>query len=303
MRKYGYCLIFLLLTFIAGCTVREEPIVVQVDAKAAVIAEAKNGEVLYEKDPGKRYPPASTTKVMTAIVAIEKMSLNKYIKAGKKVSKVEPTVAGLEPGVKYRLKDLLAAILIKSANDAALAIAEGVAGSEEKFVRLMNTRARKLGMDDTYFATPSGLPTGKKDSQYTTARDLAKMMRYARRYEIILELMAQKEADIYGSDGRKIHLKTHNKSLFWSDDAPWGKTGYTREARRTFVGIDPSLKPRIVFSLLKSDDLWKDITMLKNKGLELYERKHRTFLSDLIDWISSQRRRGREALKLLYSTT
>ena len=115
-------------------------------------------------------------------------------------------------------------------------------------------------MENTYFATASGLPTGKRDSQYTTARDLAHMMRYALRYNIILDLMSQKELEIFGSDNKVIYLKTHNKALLRSEKAPWGKTGYTKEAKRTFVGTDPSYRPVIVFGLLQSTDLWNDIT-------------------------------------------
>ncbi len=160
----------------------------------------------------------------------------------------------------------------------------------------MNEKAKRIGMEDTHFATASGLPTGKKDSQHTTALDLAKMMRYAARYHIILEAMSKPEAVIYGSDGKRIYLKTHNKSLFKYPDGPWGKTGYTIEARRTFAGVDPSYEPRIAFGLLRSNDLWNDIMTLKNKGLELYELSRRTRLSEFLKWMRDQRARGRAAV-------
>jgi len=152
-------------------------------------------------------------------------------------------------------------------------------------------------MYNTYFENASGLPAGKKDRQYTTAEDLVLMMKYAAGHKIILELMSQKEADIYGSDMRKIHLATHNKTLLWREDAPWGKTGYTKEARRTFTGIDPSFRPRIVFALLQSNDLWDDINELKDQGLEAHRQRHRTFLSDLIEWVKSTRERGHLATR------
>ncbi|MEA3489758.1 MAG: serine hydrolase [Candidatus Omnitrophota bacterium] len=278
---------------LAGCTRELPPVEVDVNAKSAMITGARTGEMLYEKDPDKRYPPASTVKVMTAVVAVENMPLESEIVPTKKALRVEPTVAGLKTGVGYKLRDLLAAILIKSANDAAVAIAESVSGSETRFVELMNAKAVEIGMNDTRFANASGLPTGKKDRQYSTARDLAKMMRYALRYRVILDEMSKKEAYISGTDGREIYLKTHNKALLRYNDAPWGKTGYTIEARRTFVGVDPSLNPMVVFSLLKSNDLWDDIMTLKRKGLEIYEEKRKNFFTDLIDWIRSQRRRGK----------
>jgi len=296
MKRYLlYISLALLISVSTGCARTTNPVEIDVNAQTAVIIDAGNGKVLFEKNADSRFPPASTAKVMTAIVAIESLSPEKEIVAGKNVARVEPTVAPLAAGVRYRLRDLLHAILIKSANDAAVVIAEGVAGSEEGFVKLMNEEAGKIGMTDTYFATVSGLPTGKKDEQYTTARDLAKMMRYALRHKAILEIMSKREARIRGSDGREIYLKTHNRALFRSDEAPWGKTGYTKQARRTFVGTDPSMTPRVIFALLRSNDLWNDITTLKDRGLELYEESHRTIISDIAEWVRLERRKGRES--------
>lgn len=292
-------LIFMTTIMLAGCGRKDIPVDISVNARSAVIMDAKTGKILFEKNADARFPPASTAKIMTAIVALDRLSLKHKIIPSKKAVYVEPTIAGLKAGVKYSLEDLLSAILIKSANDAAVVIAEESSGSEKNFAILMNQKAKEIGMENTYFATASGLPTGEKDSQYTTARDLSKMMRYAARHKLILEKISLKETNIYGSDGKRIYLKTHNKSLFKSDNAPWGKTGYTREARRTFTGVDPSMTPRIVFSLLKSTDLWNDIATLNDKGLEIYEEKSRTFFSDLTDWIKSQRQRGRHELALL----
>jgi D-alanyl-D-alanine carboxypeptidase len=292
MKRSKLLTIFAVLCVLVGCA-HEVPVEISVNAKAAIIMEVKSGEILFEKNADKRFPPASTAKVMTAIVAIENSSLNKKIVPTRRAVKVEPTVAGLKAGVKYSLKDLLAAILIKSANDAARAIAESVAGTEKKFTLLMNAKAKEIGMMDTYFANASGLPTGKKDRQYTTVRDLAKLMRYARRYKVLLELMSKKKDYIHGSDGKRIYLNTHNRSLLSKKGASWGKTGYTKEARRTFVGIDPSFKPRIAIALLKSNDLVHDIAALKNKGLEIYQRKHGTLLSGIIQWVKDERQRSR----------
>jgi D-alanyl-D-alanine carboxypeptidase len=264
--------VVLVAFLLTGCA-RKVPVDISVSAGSAIIVNARNGKVFFEKNPDKKSPPASTAKVMTAIVAIENAPLNKKIVPSRRAVGVEPTVAGLKPGVEYRLKDLLAAILIKSGNDAAITIAEGISGSEEEFAGLMNQKAREIGMENTYFANASGLPTGKKDKQYTTARDLVKMMRYALKYRIIPELLSKKEYVIYGSDKGKISLKSHNKLLFASPDVAWGKTGYTNEARRTFVGTDPSRKPHVAFALLRSKNLWTDIKALKTGGMDIYRRK------------------------------
>ena len=246
---------------------------IDISAKAAIIINAGNGQVLYEKNADERLQPASIVKVMTAIVAMQNMGLEDKIIATDAVNNVEPTNADLDPGVEYQLKDLIAAILIKSANDAAVAIAVGISESEEEFAKLMNREGARLRMKDTNFTNSSGLPAHPRIDQYTTARDMAKMMCYVIKNSFILDEMAKKEEDIYGSDGRKIHLTTHNKLLFSEKKMLWGKTGYTIKAQRTFIGVDPSKRPKIVIALLKSKTLWKDMTVLKEHGLKIHERR------------------------------
>jgi serine-type D-Ala-D-Ala carboxypeptidase (penicillin-binding protein 5/6) len=246
---------------------------IDISAKAAIIINAGNGQVLYEKNADERLQPASIVKVMTAIVAMKNMGPEDKIIATDAVNNVEPTNADLDPGVEYKLKDLIAAILIKSANDAAVAIAVGISGSEEEFAKLMNREGARLRMNDTNFTNSSGLPAHPRIDQYTTARDMAKMMRYVIKNSFIIDEMAKKEEDIYGSDGRKIHLTTHNKSLFSEKKILWGKTGYTIKAQRTFIGVDPSKRPKVVIALLKSKTLWKDMALLKEHGLRIHERR------------------------------
>ncbi|MCK5451625.1 MAG: D-alanyl-D-alanine carboxypeptidase [Candidatus Omnitrophica bacterium] len=289
MRKKLYVIVVMLTLMATGC-VREQ-VEININAKCAIIEERENGLVLFEKNADLRFPPASTAKVMTAVVAIENKDLDADIIISRDAVMTEPTVAGLNLGVRYKLGDLIPAILVKSANDAAVAIAENISGSETAFAILMNSKAKELRMDNTYFVTASGLPTGKKDEQYTTARDLAILMRYAARYKVILDAMSRKEMTIYGSDKKVIKLKTHNRALFKSDSAPWGKTGYTKEAKRTFIGVDPSASPKIVFSVLQSNTLWKDITTLNENGIMMYGQNHQNILSSLVTWIKSQRQR------------
>ena len=266
-----------------------------INGKCAVIMDAGNGKILYQKNYNDEYPPASTAKVMTAVISVEKMKLSQDIIPSQKVLRIEPTIAGLKPGVKYKLEDLISAILIKSANDAAFVIAEAIAGSEKAFSVMMNEKAKAIGMKNSNFVKASGLPTGKKDSQYTTAEDLAILMRYAKKYKVILENISKKDKYITGSGGKRIYLKTHNKSLLRKTNAPWGKTGYTREAKRTFIGVNPG-KTRIVFGLLQSNDLWRDIITLKDKGLLLYNTAHTGFIEALMIWIKQQRSIGKQAV-------
>jgi len=262
-----------------------EPVEISVNADSAIIVDIGNGDVLFEKNADKRLQPASTVKVMTAVLALENKPGNAVIIPTDSVKKVEPTNIGLKPGIRYMLKDLISSILIKSANDSAVAIAEGVSGTEAGFVKLMNDKAQKIGMANTHFTSASGLPSNPRSEQYTTSRDLSRMMIYALRHGFILEEMSKKKSRITGGDNRDIVLKTHNKSLYSAGGAAWGKTGYTKVARRTFVGIDPSKRPKIAFALLRSNDLWDDISVLKNKGLELYENKHNSLFDRGIRWI------------------
>ncbi len=271
---------------------REVPSVeIDVNAKSAMIMEAGSGKVLFEKDADERLQPASTVKVMTAIVAMENLPLESEVIPTTSVVEVEPTVIELQPGTRYSLEDLISAILIKSANDAAVAIAEAVAGSEEDFVELMNRKAVEIGLKDTYYTNASGLPAVNREDQYTTARDLVTLMRYARRYKFLMNTLSKKETDIYGSDNKRIHLGTHNRSLFSKKGVSWGKTGYTIKAGRTFVGVDPSHRPRIIFALLKSKKLWHDIAVLKNRGLEVYRERRRNIFVNIINWIGGQEKK------------
>jgi len=281
--------VFILLctcTLALRITAREVPSVeIDVNAKSAIIMEAGSGKVLFEKDADERLQPASTVKVMTAVVAMENLPLESEIIPTSSIVEVEPTVIELRPGIRYRLKDLISAILIKSANDAAVAIAEAVAGSEEDFAELMNQKAVEIGLRDTNYTNASGLPAENREDQYTTARDLVTLMQYARRYKFLIETLSKKETDIYGSDNKRIHLAAHNKSLFFKEGAAWGKTGYTIKAGRTFVGMNPSYRPKVIFALLKSKKLWHDISVLKNRGLEIYRERHRNIFVSIISWI------------------
>ncbi len=313
-RLRDMLLVVMLISAGAGYAIEAPDVDIEINAASAVVMDAATGKILFSKNPHDRYPPASTVKIMTAILAIENLPLDSEVTPSREALSVQPTIVGLKPGVTYVLKDLVSAILIRSGNDAARAIAERVAGDQQSFSEMMNEKALKIGMENTYFRTASGLPTGRQDAQYTTALDLAVMMRYARRHSIILEEMSRKGGTIEGSDGVEISFRSNNKALLRGEDAPWGKTGYTRQARRTFAGIDPSAEPRIVFGLLRSSDLWKDIETLKDKGLELHEilqislakeraerMKRWRFrgLNHIVEWVRSQRSSGRRASEIL----
>lgn len=241
-------------------------------AQAYVIVDAKNGVILHGKMPRKKLPPASTAKIMTVLVAMQYLPLDYPASVSKRAVNVSPTKAGLTLGAKYRVRDLVKACLVSSSNDAAVVIAEAVAGNEAAFAELMNEKARSLGMTDTRFVNATGL-TDKHKKQVTTPYDLTKMMREAMKDGRIDEIMGMIDTKIRGSDGRWIELKAHNKMLWKIPKFVKGKTGWTAASRHTFVGTDYSSRKSIVFAMLSSQKPWTDIERLASFGFLLIQRR------------------------------
>ncbi|GAB4407865.1 MAG: D-alanyl-D-alanine carboxypeptidase family protein [Thermodesulfovibrionales bacterium] len=238
----------------------------EIRSRAAIVMEASTGRVLYGKNPNLRLPPASTTKLMTAMVALGRLGINDTVEISEKAANVSPVKANLRAGEKVTVETLLYAALIKSANDAAFALAEATAGSEERFVDLMNQKVLALGLSDTRFVNSTGLPG---DGQYTTVYDLARMMRHALMYPLIREVINTRASRITTEDGRSIFLKNSNK-LLWADDSVLGgKTGYTKKAGHCFVCVSEHDGETLIVALLGTpsrDRLWKESEDLLEKG-------------------------------------
>lgn len=241
-------------------------------ARAAVILNAQNGGVIYSKNPHLRLPPASTTKVMTALVALERLPMDRMVTISAHAWGQAPSKAGLVRGAQYSVKDLLTATLVSSSNDAATALAEAVSGTEWQFAALMNEKAKQLGMKDTRFINASGL-TNKRKKQYTTAYDLALLMRQAVKNRWIDQTMAITKTSITGSDGTTLPLRAHNKMLWKAPGYVKGKTGWTYASRHTFVGTNYESKKKITFAMLHSQEPWVDIKKLANFGLLSAQRR------------------------------
>lgn len=241
-------------------------------AQAYAVVDIEDGSILHGKMPNKRLPPASTTKVMTVLVAMEFLPLEYPVTVGPNAANISPSKAGLTPGARYKAIDLVKACLVASSNDAAVALAEAIAGSEKAFAGLMNERAKKLGMNDTKFINSTGL-TEKGRAQYTTALDLTRMMRVAVKDRRIDEMMALIETSIRGSDGKVLPLRAHNKMLWKAPKSVKGKTGWTYASRHTFVGTDYARHKFIVFALLSSKKPWTDIQLLSSFGGLLARRR------------------------------
>jgi D-alanyl-D-alanine carboxypeptidase (penicillin-binding protein 5/6) len=238
----------------------------EVRSKAAVVVDASTGKILYAKNPSLRLPPASTTKLMTAIVVMEKADLSDVVTISRNASHVSPHKAGFKEGDKVTVEKLLYAALLGSANDAAVALAEAVAGSEARFVPLMNRKAIDIGAKDTRFINPHGLPG---PGQYITAYDLSKIMIYAIRYPKLKEIIGTRVAEVSTESGNDIFLKNTNRLLWSDEDLVGGKTGYTRKARHCFVCAAERGKDTVVVALLGSpsrENLWRESEVLVQNG-------------------------------------
>lgn len=243
----------------------------QVTCTSVIFSDITNSQRLYGRNVDKKVLPASTAKVMTALIVLEELSLDQYITVHSSATRVQPSKIYLRPGERYKVRDLLYAVLIESANDASVALARAVAGSEEKFVRLMNERARQLGARHTSFTNSNGLPSPKV-RQYTTAYDMYLIFRQALKQDFFKEAITYKYKNIYSKTGRKISLKNHNKILFldWNKKI-YGKTGYTKAAKSCFIGTVENGHGTFVIGVFGCRERWDDIKYVVSKygGIDL----------------------------------
>jgi D-alanyl-D-alanine carboxypeptidase (penicillin-binding protein 5/6) len=240
--------------------------------------DASTGEILYAKNPSLRRPPASTTKLMTAIITVENANLSDGVTISRDASRVSPHKAGFREGDQVTVEELLYAALLDSANDAAVALSEVVAGSETKFVTLMNRRALSIGAMDTRFINSSGLP-GR--GQYTTAHDLAKIMSYVLQYQKLKEIIGTRVAEISMENGNSIFLRNTNMLLWSEEDIIGGKTGYTSKAMHCFVCASERDNKTVIVAILGSpsrDSLWRESSTLIGKGFEVLRNKDKPFV-------------------------
>lgn len=229
-----------------------------------------NKKVLFSRSAHVKFYPASTTKLLTALVVLEHLSLDRRVVISSRASGVEPTRAGLSAGVEYSVEDLLKILLSCSANDAAVALAEAVSGSEASFALLMNKKAKGLGAKKSHFKNASGLPDPE---QVTTPYDLMLITRAAFSRNFVQKAMALRQVTIKGSDEKTIKLYNHNK-LLWRLNSPrvLGKTGYTKAARHCYAGVAYYSKKKILIVILKSRKPWSDVFNI----LGIRQRKKRT---------------------------
>lgn len=258
----------LLFSFSFGCCATDEP---SVSASSAVMIDADTIEVLYQKDAHKIRSMASTTKIMTALLAVESGKLNETVTVKEKIY-IEGTAVGFEKGDKLTLEALCYGMLLESGNDAAVLTANYLAGSEEKFSILMNKKAEEIGMCNTNFVTASGLDD---ENHYTTAYDMALLGAYAVKIEKFREISSAKTYRAEFIDSDKIRTFSNHNRLLKTCDGVFGiKTGFTKKSGRCLVTACERDGKTLVAVTLNAPDDWNDHSRLYNYGYSLYQNQN-----------------------------
>jgi D-alanyl-D-alanine carboxypeptidase (penicillin-binding protein 5/6) len=239
-------------------------------AQAGILMDLHSGEVLWKKNSGERLAPASTTKILTALLAIERAPLSDEVAISERAAAAEGSRVRLVAGETVAVEDLLYGLLLASGNDAAVAIAEHVAGSVEDFAKLMTEKARSIGALHSRFRNPSGLP---EDDHYTTAEDLALIARAALRQPLFREIVATRSRP-WRSREWQGDLLNHNRLLGAYDGAIGIKTGFTLAAGQCLVAAAERENGAYVAVVLKSRGkaMWEDAIGLLDYGFHNYSR-------------------------------
>ncbi len=242
-----------------------------VTARSAVVMEASTGHILYQRAMDRPGFPASTTKMMTLLVALERGNPEDIVTVSAEAADTEGSTVWLEAGERIRLRDLLYGLMLVSGNDAAVAIAEHIAGSTGAFARLMTEKARAIGAADTFFTNPSGLPDAR---HITTAHDLARIAAYGFQQPVFGDIVRTRERRI--SNGKPPFfrdLESENMLLWIYDGANGVKTGYTDEAGRCLVSAAKRDGCQLIAVVLDSVYMWNDSIALLDYGFQRVRRR------------------------------
>ncbi len=252
-----------------------------VKADGAILVEAQSGTILWSKAPDRRLPPASCTKIMTALIVLEHVDDLKSFAMVPTIPLPQTVGIGLLPGDTIAIEEALRALIVKSANDAALTLATYIAGDEPSFVRLMNARAQQLGLKSTQFENCRGTP---RPGHFSTARDLAALGRFAMLDPRFRELAGTRAAVITWPPDHAVKVTSHNRLLRY----PWAdgvKTGATTESGMVLVGSGrPGLVPLIVVTMHEPnrDQEERDAVGLLTWGSAQYARKTLVSVGDVV---------------------
>lgn len=233
----------------------------KLSSRSALIMDARTGKILYAIAPDRPRQPASTIKVLTGLIAIDSLKNSEMVPVSRRAARMPRSKLYLRSGKSYPANDLINGVLLASANDASVAVAERIAGSEKRFASMMTRKARALGAKNTVCKSASGLT---RRGQKTTVRDLAVIFKQAMKHPEFAERM------------RKVKVKTkwgktlwsHNKALWKTPGAVGGKTGYTRAARQTYVGKFSRGSKELIVAIMGSESMWNDIGRLVEYGFQ-----------------------------------
>ena len=271
MKKILSCILAIILFISVFGVFTANAGALSLSAESAILIDADSGRVLYQKNAFVRLPMASTTKIMTALVAIESGNIDRAVKIDNRARGVEGSSIYLADGEVLSMRDLVYALLLASANDAAAAIAFEISGSIEDFAILMNQKADELGLTSTHFVNPHGL---RAEEHYTTAYDLAKITAEALKNEIFLEICSSKTKKIplNVNEGTR-YLTNHNKLLRSYNGCIGVKTGFTKKSGRCLVsGAEKNGLSFIAVTLNAPDD-WNDHKAMLDLAFSLYEKR------------------------------
>lgn len=264
-------------------------------ARSAVLMDADSGRVLFGKEEHVIRPMASTTKIMTCILALEEMEEGQTATVSQNAARQPKVRLGVQEGEEYYLEDLLYALMLESYNDSAVVIAEEISGSVENFADQMNEKAAVLGCTDTHFVTPNGLDGEDEEGIHsTTAKDLARIMRYcimeSPKREAFLEVTRTKEYSFTDVEGkRSFSCSNHNAFLDMMDGALSGKTGFTADAGYCYVGALKQGERTFIVALLacgwpnNKNYKWADTRKLMEYGLNNYEYREIEAGADVLE--------------------
>lgn len=233
-------------------------------ARSAIIIDAVSGNTIFAKNPNSPRQPASTIKVLTGMIALKSLEKNDSIPVSRKAARQPRSKVYLDQRKKYLAHDLINAVLLASANDASVALAEKIAGSEQSFAKMMTLRAKLWGARETICKTATGL-TAK--GQRSTARDLAIIFKHAMNDREFAERMRRTKARTV--EGKL--LRNHNKALWQVEGTEGGKTGYTNAARQTYVGKFKRGNDEIIIAIMGSERMWTDLKHLVEFGFQKKE--------------------------------
>lgn len=291
MKKFSYTvlnyailalfMIYISLSFfpVKAASVNQPP---SVSADGAVLIDASTGTVLYGKNADSPYPPASTTKLMTALLTIEKCNMDEIVTVGKYPPSIDGSRIGLKEGEKLKVIDLLYGLLLRSGNDCAEALAEYVGGTRNNFISMMNQKAAELGCKNTHYANPSGL---YDKNHYMSAYDLALIMQKISALQqfrtisstVLYKIPATNLCPARVLENENKLIKKFNasgsKNPYYYDGADGGKTGYTTESLYSYVATCSRNNQRLIIAMVhgKEKTYWQDTIDLFNYGFNNYK--------------------------------